>query len=293
MPKTVLKKLYVFDGGQLELDSTVMVSGQNPGKLIRIPVQYFLLETSRGYVLVDTGNDPEVIKGQDVAEERWGVPLATAARPVMEPRHHPFEQLKLVGLSADDIKMVVYTHLHHDHCGGARLFPDALHVVQKSEYRWAHYLDRFASVPYNDSDYRYDHLNWRLAEGDWCILPGVHLISTPGHTPGHQSVALWDVPDVGSVILAGDAVNCRENIVLDTPGGITSDATAAMASVHRLSALAEAMDATMLVSHDQDYFDSLPKAPEPLRALPEETKAFYKAGARTVYGDLHDPDHLI
>lgn len=293
MPETVVEKVYVLDGGLLELDSSVMVSGHNPGKSLRIPVQVFLLETSRGYVLVDTGNDPEVIKGQDVAEQRWGVPLANAARPIMEAHHHPFEQLKLLGLSADDIKMVVYTHLHHDHCGGARLFPKALHVVQKSEYRWAHYLDRFASVPYNDTDYRYDNLDWRLAEGDWCIVPGVHLISTPGHTPGHQSVALWDVPEVGSVILAGDAVNCRDNVRLDAPGGITSDATSAMASVHRLSALAQAMDATMLVSHDLDYFNSLPKAPEPLRALSQENRSFYREGIRKVYEDLRDPYNLI
>lgn len=288
--KTVVKKVYVLDGGMLELDASVMVSLQNPGQQIRIPVTYFLLETSKGFVLVDTGNDPDVITD---AEGTWGVPLATAAKPIMEPINHPLEQLKLLGLDASDVKMVVYTHLHHDHCGGARFFPDAVHVVQKAEYRWVYAPDRFATFPYVKSDYNHPNFNWQLAEGDWSILPGVQLISTPGHTPGHQSVALWDVPDVGSVILAGDAANCRDNFATDTPGGITSDATAAVSSLHRLTALASSHDANLLVGHDMGFFEMLPKAPNPLTRLSDEARAFCNKGIETVYSHLKDPHNLI
>lgn len=288
--KTVVKKVYVLDGGMLELDASVMVSLQNPGQRIRIPVTYFLLESSKGFVLVDTGNDPDVITD---AEGTWGVPLATAATPIMEPINHPLEQLKLLGLGASDVKMVVYTHLHHDHCGGARFFPDAVHVVQKAEYRWVYAPDRFATFPYMKSDYNHPNFNWQLAEGDWSILPGVQLISTPGHTPGHQSVALWDVPDVGSVILAGDAANCRDNFAMDTPGGITSDATAAVSSLHRLTALASSHDANLLVGHDLGFFEMLPKAPSPLTRLSDEAQAFCKKGIETVYSHLKDPHNLI
>jgi N-acyl homoserine lactone hydrolase len=288
--KTVVKKVFVLDGGALELDASVMVSLQNPGQRIRIPVTYFLLETSRGYVLVDTGNDPDVIT--DPAGT-WGVPLAEAATPIMEPINHPLEQLKLLGLNANDVKMVVYTHLHHDHCGGARFFPDAVHVVQKAEYRWVYAPDRFATFPYVKSDYNHPNFNWQLAEGDWSILPGVQLISTPGHTPGHQSVALWDVPDVGSVILAGDAANCRDNFAMDTPGGITSDATAAVSSLHRLTALATSHDANLLVGHDMGFFEMLPKAPNPLTRLSDEARAFCNQGVHTVYSHLKDPNNLI
>jgi N-acyl homoserine lactone hydrolase len=288
--KTVVKKVYVLDGGELELDASVMVIGDRPGTRIRIPVQMFLLETNRGYVLIDTGNDPNVIND---AEGTWGVPLVRAATPIMEDRHHPYAQLKLLGLGADDIKMVIYTHLHHDHCGGARFFPDALHVVQKAEYRWANYLDRFANFPYVRTDFDHRNLKWQLAEGDWCIFPGVHLVATPGHTPGHQSIALWDVPDVGSLILTGDAVNCQDNIALDTPGGITSDATAAAASMHRLTALARAMEASVIVSHDLAAFQHYPKAPEPLGRLGDNLRDFCMRAVETVYGDAANPDNLI
>lgn len=288
--KTIVKRVYVLNGGQLELEASVMVQATNCGDRIKIPVQMFLLETSRGYILIDTGNDPDVITD---AAKTWGVPLSTAVRPIMDESNHPYAQLKLLGLEPSDVKMVVYTHLHHDHCGGARFFPKAVHVVQKAEYRWVMYPDRFSAMPYVRTDYDHPHLDWRLAEGDWCILPGVHLIATPGHTPGHQSIALWDVPDVGSVIIAGDAVNCRDNVTQDTPGGITSDTTAAAMSMHRLTALSRAADAVVIVSHDMGFFEMLPKAPEPLARLDEEARAFCDHGIRKVYEGIADPSNLI
>lgn len=45
----------------------------------------FLLETFRGYVLADTGNDPDVIGN---AEGTWGAPLAAAATPIMDGTNH-------------------------------------------------------------------------------------------------------------------------------------------------------------------------------------------------------------
>ena len=112
MVNTVVKKVYVLDGGELELDASVMVSLNRPGERIRIPVQYFLVETTRGFVLVDTGNDPDVI---DDAEGTWGIPLAQAATPIMEKRNHPLEQIKLVGLDASDIDQQIL------HCAQKKL----------------------------------------------------------------------------------------------------------------------------------------------------------------------------
>lgn len=287
---TVVRKIYVLDGGEINVEASIMVSGHHPGTKINVPVQYFLVETSRGFILVDTGNDPDVIEDP---EKVWGRQLVEGATPNMKDHNHPLRQLGLAGIDASDIKMVVYTHLHHDHCGGARFFPDALHLVQKAEYRWAFAPDRFSSLPYIKTDYDYPDFNWVLAEGDWCFLPGIQLISTPGHTPGHQSVVLWDVPDVGPVILAGDAINSCENVISDTPGGITSDATAAAESIHRITALADAVDASIIVSHDLEFFHQLPKAPHPLTRLTPEARTLAKRGVASVYRDIANPSNLI
>ncbi len=288
--QTIVRRIYVLDGGTLDVEASMMVYGSDFGHRRRVPVQLFLLETTRGYILVDTGNDPGVIHD---AVGTWGQELVAAARPAMSEMNHPLAQLRLLGLEAEDVKLIIYTHLHHDHCGGARLFPHARHVVQRAEHRWAVSPDRFAHLPYARRDFTDAALSWLLAEGDWCILPGVHLLTTPGHTPGHQSVVLWDVPDCGTVIIAGDAVNCRHNVEQDTPPGIAADAAAATASIHRLVALAQASDAALLTSHDAEFFALLPKAPAPLGRIDEQQRRYYDHALATIYGEALDPDLVI
>jgi glyoxylase-like metal-dependent hydrolase (beta-lactamase superfamily II) len=258
--KTSVTSVHLLDGGTLDVESSVVVPGCRYGSRLTVPVQMFLVGTSNGYVLVDTGNDPAVIDDPLAA---WGPRLAGAARPRMEPRHHPVEQLGLLGLSPADVKVVVYTHLHHDHAGGGRLFTDAVHVVQRTEHRWALDPDPPAADAYVPGDLSTPR-SWWLADGDWHVLPGISLVLTPGHTPGHQSVMLWDVPDLGNVILAGDAINTHENIASDAPPGITTDAVAASFSMRRLTALADATDAIVVAGHDLQQFQAMPKTPDRL-----------------------------
>ncbi|CAB4962473.1 unannotated protein [freshwater metagenome] len=288
--KTIVRQIYVMSSGTLTVEGSTLVPGTSFGQPKTIPVQYFLLETSKGYIMVDTGNDPGVITD---AVGAWGADLAGASNPVMNAEHHPHAQLALCGVDPDDVRMIIYTHLHHDHAGGGRFFPEALHVVQKAEHRWAFGPDRYFGAPYNQNDFRHDSLNWQLAEGDWVIQPGIHLVTTPGHTPGHQSIVLWDTPDSGTVILAGDAINCRENIERDIPPGLTTDTASAVSSLHRLTALAAASDASMLVSHEAGFFELLPKAPNALKLLEPEVRRYYEAGIRHLYHDAANPDNLL
>ena len=104
-----------MSSGKLTVDGSTLVPGTSFGVPKTIPVQFFLLDTERGYVLVDTGNDPDVITDAVAA---WGADLAGASNPEMLAEHHPYEQLKLCGVAPQDVRMVIYTHLHHDHAGG-------------------------------------------------------------------------------------------------------------------------------------------------------------------------------
>jgi N-acyl homoserine lactone hydrolase len=69
------------------------------------------------------------------------------------------------------------------------------------------------------------------------IAPGVRVVPTPGHTPGHQSVAV-DTAD-GVVVIAGDCANCMENIVDATPVGIVHETAAELASLRRIRQIAD------------------------------------------------------
>jgi glyoxylase-like metal-dependent hydrolase (beta-lactamase superfamily II) len=261
--KTIVRSVYLLDGGTLEVESSMVVAGRDFGQLMRVPVQTYLLDTSRGYVLIDTGNNPGVITDPVAA---WGAELAAGARPRMEPRNHPYEQLSLLGVGAADVTSVIYTHLHHDHAGGASLFPGAQHIVQRAEWRWASSPDDFASRPYVRTDFDRPDLSWMFVDGDLNVMPGIHLVSTPGHSPGHQSIVLWDAPGLGTLIIAGDAINCQSNIDGNVPPGLATDPGAAMHSMSRLVALAEATGATILNGHDMEQFAAMPKAPHPLSA---------------------------
>lgn len=131
------------------------------------PVHAWLIRHPDGPILVDTG----VGLGNEVIEE-WYHPHTT---PLLEA-------LGEAGLASSDIASVVLSHLHFDHCG-QQVALRAPVYVQATEFEAAqtpgYTVPDWAAIPD-------DRL--RLAHGDEEIAEGISLLSTPGHSPGHQSV---------------------------------------------------------------------------------------------------------
>ena len=116
-------------------------------------------------------------------------------RPVRRPLQ---QALSDMGTSLDQIDLVVNCHLHFDHCGGNPLLAGRPVFAQRTELELARSpghtfpeLVDFAGVTYRELD------------GETEILPGVHVLPTPGHTAGHQSLAVEC--DDGTVVLAGQS----------------------------------------------------------------------------------------
>ena len=80
------------------------------------------------------------------------------------------------------------------------MFPQTLMLVQKVEYEWAG--SRQDTVGFNNKH------PVKLVDGDYDIFGdgSLLLLSTPGHTPGHQSL-LVRLPKTGPVILSGDVAH--------------------------------------------------------------------------------------
>ena len=135
-----------------------------------LPVYVHTIEHADGVVLVDTGM---IDSTPELDEEGAPVPM-----PENIPR---------------DVACVINTHLHFDHCGGNRLFPGVPIHVQRLELQEPH--DPHEWVDFPGATY-VEH------DGEAEVLPGIRLLPTPGHTPGHQSV-LVDTPD-GLVVIGGD-----------------------------------------------------------------------------------------
>jgi N-acyl homoserine lactone hydrolase len=148
--------------------SDVLVEGEPwPGYLHAI-------EHPGGRILVDTG----MIDSTPELDEEWG--------PTIYPERIPRE-----------VALVINTHLHFDHCGGNRLFPGIPIYVQRREREAAREPDY--TIP---EWVEFEGATYVELDGEAEIVPGVRVLPTPGHTPGHQSV-LVDTDD-GLVVVAGD-----------------------------------------------------------------------------------------
>jgi len=120
----------------------------------------------------------------------------THYRPVRRPLP---DALLLAGIVLDDVRWVANCHLHFDHCGGNPALAGRPIFVQSCELQQAR----------SDTDYTLPSLvdfNGALyheMEGETEILPDVLVIPTPGHTDGHQAIAVRAAD--GTVVLAGQA----------------------------------------------------------------------------------------
>lgn len=112
------------------------------------------------------------------------------------------ESLRQVGLSTEDVDIIINTHLHFDHCGWntrpgkdgrpVPTFPRARYYVRRGEYEHASQpteRDRASYLPEN-----FEPLGvtgqWSLLEDDTEIVPGVEVVRVPGHTRDMQCVRI-------------------------------------------------------------------------------------------------------
>ncbi len=211
----------------------------------KIPIVCYLVQTGDGRnILIDSGL-PEILpEGESDFENGRDV----------------IQQLASIGLRPDDIDTVISTHYDGDHSGRHAAFTKAQYVVQR-----AHHLDA-ASNP----RFAYTRPQWdqpmeriRLVDGDTELLPGLELIETSGHVPGHQSVLLR-LPKTGAVLLTIDAVPFGEGFTRDQQDdGSDPDAEAIRASTIKLLDLVDRQHIGLVIfGHDTEQWKSLRKAPE-------------------------------
>jgi N-acyl homoserine lactone hydrolase len=103
-----------------------------------------------------------------------------------------------VGASLGEISALINCHLHFDHVGQNNRLPNVPIYAQPAEWEAAHGED-YTILDWVD----FEGANYQLHEGDYELLPGITVLATPGHTPGHQSLVV-DTAD-GSTVLAGQA----------------------------------------------------------------------------------------
>jgi N-acyl homoserine lactone hydrolase len=246
--KPGVEKLYILNCGEgVAGDISRWSPGVNEGKSMDFVDNCYLIKHSQGWFLWDTGIPdavaamPNGLAPADPKAVTWHRPKTLAA------------QLDQLGVKPSDIKAVAVSHTHPDHIGNVEMFPTAMLYVQKAEYEWP--------GANNTPRFKPEHPVTEL-EGDRDIFGdgSLTILSTPGHTPGHQSL-LVKLPHTGPVILTGDAVHFKSN--WENRGvpinNFSKDLT--LASMQKLSDTLAREKAQLWINHDKAQRDSLKMSP--------------------------------
>lgn len=248
-------RLSILHLGDCSVDKgRVLTPGLDVGIWWTIPIIGYLIQTGGANILVDTGMDRCLVDDPDALF--GGTEFGERLKVRMREEDYVVNRLAALDLAPGDIDTVVSTHFHFDHAGNTRDFVGSELVVQRDCY------DDIMKPgsDYYPSTYQIPGLNWRLLEGDTDLAPGVTLLKTPGHVPGHMSV-LVDLPRSGKIILGIDAIYTQDNLDRDNWGAY-EDAVASRASARRLVNLARDENARLLYGHDPAQWATLKRVPE-------------------------------
>ncbi|MGO8918588.1 MAG: N-acyl homoserine lactonase family protein [Stellaceae bacterium] len=244
-----IDRLYVLDCGWAHAaDQSRWSPGVNVGKPIDVSDNCYLIHHAEaGYLLWDTGISDAIAAAPD------GVSMLNGAMVWHRPKTLA-AQLAAIGVKPDDIRYVGISHTHADHVGNVELFPKSTVLIQKAEYDWA-----FAqpTPPFSAS-----HPVMKL-EGDKDVFGdgSAVILSTPGHTPGHESLLLH-LPKTGWIVLSGDVAHFRDNWDNRRVPGINTDKEKSLASMQRIADILAERHAQLWINHDKPQSDQQRHAPE-------------------------------
>jgi N-acyl homoserine lactone hydrolase len=253
-------KLYRLDcGHSLANDESVWTPGENAGRSIEFSSTCWLIKRGTEWLLWDTG----------VPQSTLNDPKGWSTLPKLIVYHLDktlTDQLAAIGLKPTGVAYVALSHTHGDHIGNVGLFPNSTVLMQRNEYTWISSPDG----P-NDNVNQLKALarellgtpkHLKLLDGDTDVFGdgSVTLVSTPGHTPGSQSL-LVHLKNSGFIILSGDVVHLKENFEKNTVPSLNTDKAASIASMDKIRRMIGTYQAKLFINHDKAQSDTLKLLP--------------------------------
>lgn len=247
--KSGVEKLYIMNCGEgVAGDIGRWSPGVNEGQSMDFVDTCYLIKHKQGWFLWDTGIPdavaamPNGLAPADPKAVTWKRPKTLAS------------QLEQIGVKPADIKAMGVSHTHPDHIGNVEMFPQATLYVQKAEYDWP--------GANNEPRFKPSH-PVELLSGDKDVFGdgSLTILSTPGHTPGHQSL-LVKLPKTGAVVLSGDAVHFRSNWENRRVPVNNVSKDQSLASMQKIADTLTKEKAQLWINHDKAQRDSQKMSPE-------------------------------
>ena len=244
-----IDRLYVIDCGWAHAADQ---SRWSPGVNVGVPIDfsdncYLIHHSSEGYVLWDTG----------ITDRLAGV-AEGAKVPALGYTWYRTQtltsSLAAIGVKPADMRYVLLSHVHPDHAGNVEEFPDATVVLQKREWDYAMTLPQKLISPQHKA---------QLLEGDKDLFGdgSLTLLSTPGHTPGHQSL-LVHLGKTGYIVLSGGVVHFRANWDNRRVPAFNDDKAQSLASMDKIARIVREKHAQLWINHDKPESDARRHLPE-------------------------------
>ena len=243
--------------GWEHIPKSVSVQGAPRDVRLREPVPGVLLEVDGGWFLLDTGFNTPILLDEQLRRRvaHMGIEdeLVGQAGDTLELA------FAHVGVDPRDVVGVGLSHLHYDHAGGLRWFAEQSPVhLQERELVHALAQEAPEAQALCRIDFDDHRIDWRLADGDVELAPGITAVATYGHTVGHQSFVV-DLVGGGGFVFAFDAADLQENLDLEVaPGSVaTGDVDEAVESIRRLKRIAAERGYRVVPGHDPDVWPVL------------------------------------
>ncbi|WP_411766268.1 N-acyl homoserine lactonase family protein [Winogradskyella sp. A3E31] len=246
-------KLYALDGGTVKANMLELFSQDTTyqGQSKTFADAFYIIEHHEGRLLWDAGL-AEGLVGQEPFTTPNGAFTVSRKDSVVS-------QLAELKLAPADFDYIAVSHTHFDHTGSASKFADATWLVQQTEY------DFITSEEQKEGD-NYKAIagltNVKTLNGDFDVFGDgtVVIKSMPGHTPGHQVLAL-ELENAGTILLTGDLYHFQENRDSKGVPSFNYDVEATLKSMEAFEAYAKENNADVYIQHSPADFNRLPKYP--------------------------------